>query len=378
MKTPEKPEEVFDIAKTFSEKFTNVLIHELKTIPARLKHTTWMDLLPSYRFEMLIDPEELPKVGLTPYEEVFEENGIVLRRYVTEDKITKKTPLLFVYAMINKPYILDLIPNFSVIEYCKKQGFDVYMIDWGEPGSEHKYLTMDDYIDGYINNCVDYIRESTGVDKINMFGWCMGGNLSVIYTPLHKEKIKNLITLTLPMDADHGGLLALWASEELFHITKTIDLFGNMPAKLIRYSVIMMYPFREMRKNSNFYDNLHNEKFVNAYALAEKWVNDNVDVPGQVMLKYLKDIFQTNNLIKSQMEINGRKVELKNIDMPFLNIAGEDDNLVPRESSTAIMDLIGSKDKDFWVIPGGHVSFAYAPTSMQYWQKVCDWLTQRD
>ncbi len=378
MKTPEKPEEVFNMASTFTEKLTNVLLHELKTIPARLKHTTWMDFLPSYRFEILIDPEDLPQVGLTPYEEVYEENGIVLRRYKTDDKITKKTPLLFVYAMINKPYILDLIPNFSVIEFFKKQGYDVYLIDWGEPGPEHKYLTMDDYIDGYIDNCVEYIRDTTGSKKVNMFGWCMGGNLAVIYVPLHKEKIKNLITLTLPMDAEHGGLLAVWASEELFHISKTIELFGNMPAKLIRYSIIMMYPFREMRKNSAFYDNLGNEQFVSAYALAEKWVNDNVDVPGLVMLKYLQDIFQTNNLIKNKMEINDRKVDLKNIDMPYLNIAAEEDNLVPRESSTAIMDLVGSKDKDYWVMPGGHVSFAYAPTSVEYWKKISDWLAERD
>lgn len=378
MEEIKRTEDILNLANSFANRLSTVMLHELKTIPARLKHTSWMDVIPSYRFEMLIDPDELPSVGLTPFETVYEENSIKVRRYVTNDKITKKTPILFIYALINKSYILDLIPNFSIVEFYKKQGFDVYLIDWGVPEAEHKFLTMEDYIDGYINNSVGMIREITGSSKVNIFGWCMGGNLAVIYTALFPEKVKNLITLTLPMDAAHGGLLSLWASEELFHLTKTIELFGNMPAKLIRYSVIMMYPFNEMRKNANFYDNLHNPQYVNAYALAEKWINDNIDVPGQVMLQFIKDIFQTTKLKDSQMEIGKRKVELKKITMPLLNIAAEEDNLIPRESSGAINQLVGSKDNDFWIIPGGHVSFAYSPTSMQYWIKIAAWLTERD
>lgn len=373
-----KNKDNWDVFEFFGKKIGEVFVHEMSVIPARLKYSSFMDLLPSYRFEMMMDPEDLPETGLTPYEEVWQEGTVKLRRYKTDDKITKKTPLLFIYALINKPYILDLRPNFSVIEFYKSQGFDVYLIDWGEPGPEHKFLEIEDYVENYMDNCVDMIKDLTGVDKINMFGWCMGGSFATMYTPLHPEKIKNLVTLTLPMDADHGGLLALWASEEVFHITKTIEHFGNMPAKLIRYSVIMMYPLREMRKNVKFYDNLENDAFLKAYALAEKWINDNIDVPGKVMLRFIKDIFQTNVLKNSQMKINNKLVDLKKINMPYLNIAADEDNLIPRESSTAIMDLVGSKDKHFWVIPGGHVGFAYDPRSKEYWGKITKWLDERD
>jgi polyhydroxyalkanoate synthase len=96
------------------------------------------------------------------------------------------------------------------------------------------------------------------------------------------------------------------------------------------------------------------------------------------MLQYIRDIFQTNNLKENKMQVNGKKVNLKNIDMPYLNIAAESDNLIPNESSTAIMDLVGSNDKELWIMPGGHVSFAYAPSSVEYWKKIDKWLSERD
>jgi polyhydroxyalkanoate synthase len=365
-------------AKDFVDDFSKYFVHEMSVIPARVKHTTWMDMFPSYRFEILMDPEELPATGLTKSETVYEEGHVVLKRCITEDKITKKTPILFIYALINKPYILDLRPGNSIVEFFKKEGYDVYVIDWGLPVPEDKFITFDYYIDGYINSCVDTVREISKTDSINIFGWCMGANFAAIYAPLYPEKVKNLATLTLPMDANSGGLLSLWASDEVFHLDKVISLYGNMPAKLIRYSVISIYPFREMRKNVNFYSNMENKAFVEAYSLAEKWLNDNIDIPGLVFKKYIRDIFQTTNLLDGKMVIGDRCVDLKNIKCPLLNLAAEEDNLVPIASSKALNEHVSSKDNEFVVLPGGHVSFAYDPKAQQYWKKTSDWFSQRD
>ena len=106
-----------------------------------------------------------------------------------------KVPLLITYALVNRQYMLDLQPDRSVIKSFLDAGLDVYMIDWGYPTAEDMYLTLDDHINWYMDDCVDFIRKESKKDKINLLGVCQGGTFSTIYTALHQEKIKNLITL---------------------------------------------------------------------------------------------------------------------------------------------------------------------------------------
>ena len=256
-------------------------------------------------------------------------------------------------------------------------GHDVYMIDWGIPSDEDRYMDFDTYIAGYINDSVDIILDKTDQEKLNLFGWCIGGSLALIYAALYSEKIKNLVLLTTPFDSDKGGLINLWANEEIFHLEKIIEIYGNMPAKLIRYGVITMYPMKELKKNAVFYDNIDNAFFRQAFALAEKWMNDNIDIPGEAFKKYIYECFQTNNLRDGKTVIDGKKVDLSKITMPVLNLAAKEDHLVTIESIEILKDYIKSKDYTFELLEGGHVGIAYDPRSRVAWPKILDWMAQR-
>ena len=366
--------EEFGFDKAIADKLSEVILHELQTVPARLKNSQG---LMDYRFEYLIDPSELPEAGLTPKEIIHEDNKMKLYHYKSQNPKKYKTPLLFVYALINKSYILDLQPGNSFIEYCLDMGHDVYMIDWGIPSDEDRYMDFDTYIAGYINDSVDIILDKTDQEKLNLFGWCIGGSLALIYAALYSEKIKNLVLLTTPFDSDKGGLINLWANEEIFHLEKIIEIYGNMPAKLIRYGVITMYPMKELKKNAVFYDNIDNAFFRQAFALAEKWMNDNIDIPGEAFKKYIYECFQTNNLRDGKTVIDGKKVDLSKITMPVLNLAAKEDHLVTIESIEILKDYIKSKDYTFELLEGGHVGIAYDPRSRVAWPKILDWMAQR-
>lgn len=366
------------IDEVFVEQMKEIFLHELNVMPARLKDSKGIfSDMPDYRFEYLIDPDELPEVGLTPKDVLYEDNKMKLYRYKSDIKKKYKTPLLFIYALINKPYILDLQPGNSFIEYWLDLGYDVYLIDWGIPGDEDRLLEFDTIIADYMDTCVDIIRETTGQDKINMFGWCIGGNLAMIYTALFADKIKNLVLLTTPFDPTKGGLIQMWADENVFHLKKIVDVYGNMPAKFIRYGVITVYPFREFRKNAVFYDNIKNKYFLQAYALAEKWINDYQDIPGKAFQKYIEECFQTTNLLDEKTVIDGNIVKLSNINMPVLNIAAEEDHIVTNESTKAFEKYHSSKDYTFKIIEGGHVGLAYDPRTRAHWPEISKWLNER-
>lgn len=368
---------MFLLDKKFVSKIQDILIHEWTVIPSRIRDGSFKleDMTPGYRFEYLIAPEDLPQVGITPREEVWREGHVALFRYkaqVSADKINK-TPILLVYALINRPYILDLRPGNSLIEYFVKNGQDVFLLEWGDPVEEDKYLDLDFYIENYIDKCVEKVKKITQAPKIHLFGWCIGGSLVLIYAALHNEKLQSLITLTTPGTVG-DGMLSLWSNKDYFDTDRIISVFGNIPGKFIRYGVIEIYADKELSKNNIFYENLNNPQFLQIYTLVEKWMNDNVDVPGKVFKQYIENVFQNNNLFNKKLKINNKTVDLKKIQCPFLNLAAQLDHLVPIESSKQINAHIGSEVNVFEMIPGGHVGVAFEPMAQQIgWTKLLNW-----
>ena len=142
------------------------------------------------------------EVGNTPHEILAETRMYRLLHYRPLVSKTAKTPLLVVYALINKSYILDLQPDRSWIRSLLSQGFDVYLIDWKAPTQADKYTSFDDYVNYYIDDCVELVRRRNSTDKVSLHGYCMGATMSAIYSSLHEEKVRNLATIAPVIDTE--------------------------------------------------------------------------------------------------------------------------------------------------------------------------------
>lgn len=138
--------------------------------------------------ENLLNAEKID-TGVSPKEPVYTEDKLVLYRYDTPEGVTPDpVPLLIVYALVNRPYMTDIQEDRSTIKGLLATGQDVYLIDWGYPDQADRAITLDDYINGYIDRCVDHIREAHGVEKINILGICQGGAFSLMYTSMHQTR----------------------------------------------------------------------------------------------------------------------------------------------------------------------------------------------
>lgn len=329
--------------------------------------------------DLMLNPPEV-KVGTTPNEVVYEENKLKLLHYKPIVKPQHPTPLVIIYALINKPYILDLQPDRSVIRNLLSQGFDVYMIDWGIPSEGDKYLTINDYVNGYIDRVVEKIRKLSGMDKISILGYCMGGSLSTMYAALHPEKVRNLIVMAAPLDfGEDNGLLHVWADIKEFDVDKIVDTYGNVPGYFLNFAFLLLDPVGNLHtKYIKFFDSVENEKFVDMFFRMEKWINDGVPVAGETYREFIKKGYQENQLIKNQWQIDGRKVDLKNITMPTLSIIAKFDHLVPPQSTMTFNDYIGAKDKERLIAPVGHIGLSVSSKAHRdLWPKVAEWLGER-
>ena len=319
--------------------------------------------------------------GVTPAEVVYEEDRLKLLHYVTDTKPKYRTPLVFVYALVNRPYILDLKKGRSVVANFVERGFDTYLVDWGVPTYADRHLTLDDYINGYIRNITDYLCERNGVKQINILAYCMGGTMSAMFTALHPQRVANLILMAAPIDfATNDSLLNVWTRADVFDVDKFIDAFGNCPPEFLQTSFLLLKPVGNLlEKPINFYENMHNDKFLEDFLTTESWLNDNIAVPGEVYREFVKYLYQQNLLVQNKMPVGKHTVDLRKITCPVLNIMAKNDDLVPCAQSLPFNDLISSADRKSLVIPAGHIGLAIGGRAQrEVWPQACDWLAERD
>ncbi len=320
------------------------------------------------------------RVGATPSDAVFRLDKLRLLRYVTDVEQQFSTPLLVVFALVNRPYILDLRPGKSVVSHFVNRGFDTYNLDWGVPTDGDRFLNMEDYIERYLDTVVDQVRSRTGSDRISILGYCMGGSMSAMYAALHPEKIKNLILLAAPVDwSNREYLLAKWTDASVFDVDKLMQVYGNAPAELLQGSFQLLKPVSTLvEKYFSFYENMEDEKFLEDFFAMETWLNDNIPVAGEMFRQFVKYCMQQNKLIQGKLRIGDRVVDLRKITCPILNLTATQDHLVPPELSLPFNDAVGSTDRKSINFPAGHIGLAVGTkANRELWPSVCDWVAER-
>lgn len=294
--------------------------------------------------------------GVTPKTVVYQEDKLTLYRFQNpnKDAVASKTPLLIVYALVNRPYMTDIQENRSTVRALMDAGQDVYLVDWGYPDRADRYLTLDDYINGYLDRCVDAIRERHRMDKINILGICQGGTFSLCYSALHPDKVKNLVTMVTPVDFQTpDNMLSHWVQQ--VDADLVVDTLGNVPGEMLNWTFLNLKPYQLMgQKYLGLLDTLDDPEALKNFLRMEKWIFDSPDQAGEAFRQFIKDFYQQNKLLKGGLEI-GEPVSLKAITMPVLNVFAEQDHLVPPDASRAMRGKLGTKDYTELSFPGGHI-----------------------
>jgi polyhydroxyalkanoate synthase len=327
--------------------------------------------------EILTGPLEV-EVGQTPHDTVYTEDKLKIYHYRPVTEKRHPVPVLVTYALVNKQYMMDLQPDRSMVKKLLEQGIDLYMIDWGYPSRMDKFINMSDYINGYMDRCVDFVRQRTGSDKVTLLGVCQGGTFSIIYTALHQEKVQNLVCVVTPFDFDtEDGLLNIWARD--MDIDKMVEVLGNVSGDFMNIGYLMLNPFRLMfAKYIDFMEHVDNPDFVSNFVRMEKWIFDSPDQAGEAIREFVKYFYQQNLLVKGQFKLDGQLVDPKKITVPVLNIYAQYDHLVPPAASEPLLKAVGSKDKEEICLPSGHIGiFVSSKSQRLLCPSMGKWLSER-
>ena len=316
--------------------------------------------------------------GVTDKEAVYREDKLVVYRFKGDRKPTAKRPILIVYALVNRPYMVDLQDDRSLVRNLLALGEDVYLIDWGYPDGADRWLNLDDYINGYIDRSVDAVAAHAGVDRVNLLGICQGGAFSLCYAALHPEKVRNLITMVTPVDFHTpDNLLSHWTRQ--LDVDLFVDTLGNVPADLMNWCYLTLKPMRLFQqKYVGLVDILDDKAELENFLRMEKWIFDSPDQAGEAFREFIRDFFQGNKLLRGGLTIGGRAVDLRMIDHPILNIFAEQDHLGPPAASRALDGATGSEDYTQLAFKGGHIGiYVSGRAQREVPPTIHDWLAAR-
>lgn len=353
-----------------------------QTAGSRMVQRQLLTLAQSAHQQHESDPATLARlltaeIGETDSTCLYTENKLELHHYEPET-IEHETPLCIAYALVNRPDILDLQPDRSVIRQLLDAGFEVYLIRWGEPSQLDTALGLSDYVCRYMDNCIEAVCEHADVDAVHLLGYCMGGTMAIMYTTLCQRRIRTLSLMATPVAMDgNGGVLEQWAN---YLDPETItDTYENVPAELLAVTFALLNPVDNfLGKYVRFLENIDDEEFVANFARMERWTWDGVDVAGAVFREFLDEIYEQNNLVTGELSLNGKRVDPSEIEIPVVQIVGEYDHIIPPASSRPLNDVIASDDERIIEFGAGHIGISVSARAHEtLWPTVCEWYAKR-
>ncbi len=323
-------------------------------------------------------------IAQTPKELVWALNKAKLYRYtpVVPEKDRYPIPLLLIFAIMNRPSILDLRPGHSFVEFMVGCGYDLYLLDWGAPGFEDRNMNLDDYALEYLPRAVRKVKAISGSREFSMLGWCIGAILTTIYAAMRPDDgLRNLLLLTAPLDFSNrnGITFARWTDEKYFNVDTILDAFGNMPGEMIDYGAKALKPVENYISNyCKLWDNLDDPEAVEAWHAMNTWVTDIIPMAGGAYRELIVELYRHNRLMKNELVVRGERVDLRRIRASLLTVIAAGDHITPPCQSEAILGKVGSRDRELYRIPGGHIGImAGSAAPRTTWPHIEQWLSAR-
>jgi polyhydroxyalkanoate synthase subunit PhaC len=325
----------------------------------------------------LIAGTRQPTVGATPHTVVWRRGKAKLLHY-RSDKRTRQPPLLIVWSIVSRAYILDLRPGHSFVEQLLDAGFDVFLIDWGVPDAVDSGNDLEVYVDNYLPRAVERALEEAESDEIDVLGYCFGGVLSLLLIAAHEVTVRNLVVMATPIDLEHIAGLVQGFRRGRVDVEDLLDETGNIPADVVYRGFASLRPTTDIFKYANLWERLWSDEFVDGYQAMAGWIRDQTPLPGAVAREMSDLMLRRNLLATGEVPVGGRTVRLSEITVPLLNVMAENDHMVPPQASEGLRHLVSSEDVTDLRIPAGHIGLAAGRDAAKITvPRIVEWLNAR-
>jgi polyhydroxyalkanoate synthase len=341
-------------------------VRDADELIARLRRDVERSMLRARNGLRLLTGADKPVTAATPRDQVWAAEKVRLYRY-RSDTTRWSTPILFVHSLAGKPYVFDLAPGNSFIETMVHRGHDVYLLDWGTPDELEARNTLETYADDYIPGAVRAMLRTSVADDVNVFGYCFGGILSLLYAARHvDDPIRSLSVMATPIDFAEMGSFGAILQEGRIRPEDLLDHTGNVPADVIADAFRMTEPISSVTEYVDLWQHLWNDDYLNSYRTVVAWAKDQIPFPGATFVQMIDEIVRGNALATGQVPLHGGLADLADIRMPFNNIVGDNDTLVPPAATIPLTSLVGDGNNTETHLRAGHAGLFVGRSAQRY------------
>lgn len=355
-------------------------------------------------FERRRHPGHFILVDKTPWREIFRDGIMAVRHYslppmqsipvegqeVPVSDRKHRIPLLLIPALGIHCWTFDIMPSRSMVRYLMARGYEVYVIDWGEPSRSERNLSLSSYVNHWMPLAVKAVQEHSGAAQVNLLGYCMGGLLALMYLGSRRDApVHAIATIASPVNFHKGGMLgqvSALLSQPALKIGEWFRIkadpfdsqFFHVPGKLVSLAFKMTNPPSVVTAYLDLVRHITDREYVTEYMTMGQWFNDMVDYPGATVREIIAKMVIGNSMANGQIQVGKCPVDFGSIRQDLLALAGKTDNICTIEAARDALRLVGSQDKRFEVMPGGHAGiFAGSKAPANTWRSIADWLDVR-
>ena len=290
-----------------------------------------------------------------------------------------KVPLVMIPPLMVRPYVYDLRPDHSFVRTLRNARFDVFVIDFGVPDDTDVRTRLEDYVLDYIPKCIDRALDASGAPHVSVLGYSFGGIFALLHCGTHRDaRVRNVVTIGAPVD--FGKMVAAhWlARAGAFTVSPLTELVGNIPGSWSALGFKLMGGTRSVTRWVEFVTRLYDPEYVRTFDSINTWINGLIPYPRDAFREVVKDVVAGNKLMKGELTFGGKRCDLTAMTQSLLAFAGRTDNVALPKATHAIIDRVGSRDKELVEVTGGHVAIiggTLAPHEV--WDKTIAWLEPR-
>ncbi|HEY1508826.1 MAG TPA: alpha/beta fold hydrolase [Solirubrobacteraceae bacterium] len=317
-----------------------------------------------------------PRVDRAPKDVIWSRDRVTLYRYRL-DEPRYEPPVVIFLGLVSRSYVFDLLPENSFVRELAKAGFNVYLIDWGEPDAVDGDNSFETYVDYYLPRALAAVRDDAGATEVNVMAYCMGAMLALMLLGSRSDvPVRALVLLAPPIDFAKMTVLLTPFRTPVLEPDSLIDERGLVPADVMRNAFQVRKPTSEIVHYVNVWQKLWDDKQLEGYTALTQWGRHHIPFPGR-MFRQMVDMFVRDNAFRNgTARVGGRPVNLAEIRQPVLSIVAERDEIVPIEAAE-LGSLLTSSDFTEVRIPAGHVGLVMGRASAAVTiPALTEWLAQ--
>jgi polyhydroxyalkanoate synthase len=291
----------------------------------------------------------------------------------TAKKAKDGKPLLVVPSLVNRSYILDLLPGLSLMRDLARRGFRPLLLDWDWPGKSELEYSLDDYIGGVLEDALAAVNAISG-QKPAVIGYCMGGNLAVALAQRRADDVSSLVLMATPWDFHTGdgaqmvGIKAMRPGLEAL-----LGVLNFLPVDVLQSLFVGLDPYLPVRKFRRFARLDKRSRRARHFLALEDWLNDGVPLAAPVARQCLFDWYLDNATANETWTVRGRPVRPGEVTTPTLVIIPARDHIVPPASARPLAKTIPGAES--WTLAAGHIGMvAGSRAAKMLYEPLARWL----